>query len=310
MKENRKQFPFAMTLKALIIYIISIIIMGLFFFFVRGDLAGKMLAFIVCPMLIGYLIYAYLKEKKADKNAGTKKAQIIDGSYFESSEWHEGYVRYINEHPFERPKYPDMKKDLLIRFHRREYVMGMLFTLFLMFCCICVFFGQSSVGHYVAAVIGIFFFGIFFYIEFSSYIGMPVRRRLKSNIDYNALNASYRNSQLLTYKKNGLAFGTSHLHGFTEKKIFAIDYRFVEGISRKIVRLKSYEDGIYSKEEYQHFAIIHVKPADSDIINDVEIELNEYQVQMAIDKLSTYKPGEVLQENLSLEEKKENEAVI
>ena len=31
---------------------------------------------------------------------------------------------------------------------------------------------------------------------------------------------------------------------------------------------------------------------------------------MAIDKLSTYKPGEVLQENLSLEEKKENEAVI
>ena len=29
MQENRKQFPFAMTLKALIIYIISIIIMGL-----------------------------------------------------------------------------------------------------------------------------------------------------------------------------------------------------------------------------------------------------------------------------------------
>lgn len=45
-------------------------------------------------------------------------------------------------------------------------------------------------------------------------------------------------------------------------------------------------------------------------IHDVEIELNEFQVQMAIDKLSVYKIGEDFMENLSVNEHKENEAVI
>lgn len=45
-------------------------------------------------------------------------------------------------------------------------------------------------------------------------------------------------------------------------------------------------------------------------VHDVEIELNEFQVQMAIDKLSVYKIGEDLMEHLSVNEHKENEAVI
>ena len=89
-----------------------------------------------------------------------------------------------------------------------------------------------------------------------------------------------------------------------------IDYRLVEGISRKIVRLKKYEDGIYNTEEYQHFAVIHVRLPQSGIIYDVEIELNEFQVQIAIDKLPTYKIGEDLVEKFSVNEHKENEAVI
>ena len=76
----------------------------------------------------------------------------------------------------------------------------------------------------------------------------------------------------------------------------------VEGISRKIVRLKKYEDGIYNAEEYQHFAVIHVRLPQSGNIHDVEIELNEFQVQMAIDKLSVYKIGEDLMEHLSVNE--------
>ena len=84
----------------------------------------------------------------------------------------------------------------------------------------------------------------------------------------------------------------------------------MEGISRKIVRFKKYEDGIYNTEEYQHFAVIHVRLPKSRNIHDVEIELNEFQVQMAIDKLFTYKIGEDLVENLSVNEHKENVTVI
>ena len=300
------KFPFAMTKKSLVVYIASIVLIGPLLFFVRGDMAGKYAACIACPMIIVYLIYAYCKESKADMKAQETKVQYMDGSYFESSEWHEKYVIYLNEHHFEKPKYQSMEMDLLKRFQRREYLVKMILPLFLMFCTLCLI----PLGRYYMAIIGLCLFGFLFWLEFSLYIGMPVRKWLKGDIDYEELEASYLKSQMLFYKTNALAFGTTHLHGFTEKKIYAIDYRLVEGISRKIVRLKKYEDGIYNTEEYKHFAVIHVRLPRSGDIYDVEIELNEFQVQMAIDKLSVYKIGEDLMENLSVNEHKENEAVI
>lgn len=305
MRKNDK-FPFAMTRKALVVYIVFTVLLGLFLFFVIGDMAGKCAACIVCPMLIVYLIYAYCKERKADMKAHETKAQYMNGGYFESPEWHEKYVAYLNEHTFEKTEYQSMKLDLLKRFQRREYLVKMILPLFLMFCTLCLI----PLGRYYMAIIGFFLFGFLFWLEFSLYIGMPVRKWLKGDIDYEGLEASYLKSQMLFYKTNALAFGTTHLHGFTEEKIYAIDYRLVEGISRKIVRLKKYEDGIYNTEEYQHFAVIHVRLPQSGNIHDVEIELNEFQVQMAIDKLSVYKIGEDLRGNLSVNEHKENETVI
>lgn len=87
MKTNDK-FPFAMTKKSLVAYIVFTVFMGLFLFFVRGDMVGKCAACIVCPMLIVYLIYAYCKESKADMKAHETKAQYMNGGYFESPEWH------------------------------------------------------------------------------------------------------------------------------------------------------------------------------------------------------------------------------
>jgi len=293
-------------LKELIIYLVFLVFLGAFFYFVRGDMAGMLVAFMVCPMLGGYFIYAYLKEKKADKKAGVMKGKILDGSYFESPEWHENYVKYINEHPFEKPKYPDMKKDLLSRFHRREYMVGMIFMLFLMVCAGCA----AYMGHYVIGAAGFVIFGLIFGYELYFFMGFPVRKWLRGDMDKRALEASYKNSRMLTCKKNGLAFGTTHLHGFTEKKIYAIDYRLIEGISGKTVRLKTYEDGIFSKDEYQFFALIHVKLPYSGKTEEVEIELNEFQVRMAIDRLALFKTGETLQNETTVTEKKENESVI
>ena len=39
-----------------------------------------------------------------------------------------------------------------------------------------------------------------FWLEFSLYIGMPVRKWLKGDIDYEELEASYLKSQMLFYK--------------------------------------------------------------------------------------------------------------
>ena len=288
-----------MTKKALAVYIVFTVLMGLYLFLVRGDMAGKFAACIVCPILIVYLIYVYRKESKADVNAEQKKTQFISGSYFESPEWHEKYMAYIKEHLLEKPAYQSMKADLLKRFQRREYIFGMMLPLFLLICSLSLI----PMGRYCIAIIGVLLFGTLFWLEFSLFIGMPVRKWLKSDIDYPVLEASYLKSQMLLYKTNALAFGSTHLHGFTEKNIYAIDYGSVEGISRKIVRLKKYDDGIYDTEEYQHFAVIHVRLSENGKAQDIEIELNEFQVQMAVDKLPTYKIGEGLRENLFVNEK-------
>lgn len=133
----------------MVVYIVFTVLLGLFLFFAIGDMAGKCAACIVCPMLIAYLLYAYCKESKADAKAREMKAQYMNGSYFESPEWHEKYVAYLNEHPFEKPKYQSMKLDLLKRFQRREYLVNMILLLFLMFCTLCLI----PLGRYYMAII-------------------------------------------------------------------------------------------------------------------------------------------------------------
>ena len=168
-----------------------------------------------------------------------------------------------------------------------------LFFLFLMCCTVCAIFN----GNYAIVIVGIILFGVLFYMSFSEYMGMPVRKWLKGDIDYDELNRSYINSAMLTYKKNGFAFGTTHIHAFTDKKIYNIDYRLAE-------------DGIYSSEEYKHYAVVHVRLPKSGQIHLVEIELNEYEVQMVIDNFMKYKLGESLVSGIHLTEAKSNEYVI
>ena len=300
MKNNRRKVP-EMTPLKLTIYILVLIAIGLFFFFIQGDMPGKICACTVCPAMVVYLIYAYHKEKSADRSFVDKNENIISGNYFKTAEWQHNYITYRNKYPFEKAMYPDMKKDLLSRFRRREYVVWMLFMAFLMFGSCCLMMQKRFLG-----LIGFLLFGILFCLDFSLYIGTPVRKWLKRDIDYDALEKSYINARFIVYKKNGFAFGTTHIHAYTEKKVYAIDYRLVEGISRKVVRYKKYEDGIYSSEEYKHYAVIHVRLPQSGQIHDVEIELNEFQVQMAIDYLQVFRFGENLKEDISMELVKDN----
>ena len=53
MKTNDK-FPFAMTKKSLVAYIVFTVFMGLFLFFVRGDMVGKCahVLFVRCSLYI------------------------------------------------------------------------------------------------------------------------------------------------------------------------------------------------------------------------------------------------------------------
>ena len=57
MKDNQRKVP-EMTPLLLVVYILVIVAIGLFFFFVRGDMPGKICACTVCSAMIAYFIYA------------------------------------------------------------------------------------------------------------------------------------------------------------------------------------------------------------------------------------------------------------
>lgn len=60
---NNNRFPFAMTLRALIVYIITIVLMGLFLWFIKGGMAGK-----TCAVLLTVItVYRYACKALAEK---------------------------------------------------------------------------------------------------------------------------------------------------------------------------------------------------------------------------------------------------
>ena len=301
---RKNEFPFAKTVSDLIIGI------GIAFFlclilFVVGNFPAKVSAGIAFFIIAGYMIYSFMQEKKADHNALDRRKQMASGEYFESADWHNKYVTYIHEHPFEIIKNTSMKRDLLRRFRHWDYLLWMVFTLFLIF----VFASGMKDGVEVNSILGVCLFGALFFLELLVYMGLPVRKWLRGVSDYDALERSYLNGRGVSFKKSGLIFGTTHIHAYTDRDIYAIDLALVEGISRKIVRLKKYQDGLFASEEYPHFAVIHVKQPKSGRSYDVEIELNEYQVQMVIDRLSSYKAENTPREEIELSEERKDEVV-
>ncbi len=67
---------------------------------------------------------------------------------------------------------------------------------FLMFGSVCLMMQKLFLG-----ITGILLFGILFYFNFSLYIGAPVRKWLKRDIDYDALEKSYVNADSLFIKR-------------------------------------------------------------------------------------------------------------
>ena len=75
---KKEKFPFAMTKKSLVAYIIFTVLMGLFLFFIRGDMEGKLAACIVCPILILYFsIHTVRKEKQMLKLMKQKYSLLL-----------------------------------------------------------------------------------------------------------------------------------------------------------------------------------------------------------------------------------------
>ncbi len=255
----------------------------------------KKQAVIVCVVCLVIAFSSYFREMKANQSAVRKRESVTNGDYFRSPAWKEQYLRYKELHPFEHPQERTLKDDLFRRYRSRETFLYILMYLILLAGTIV---GLCHELNYTF-VIGIGIFGWLLIDSLNTFTGRPVRKWLKHDIDYPALETSYQHGSMLTYKGNGFNLGTTHIHAYTKSTVYAIDYRLVQSITRKMVRAVSYDNTIFD-EEYRHFAVIHVRLPESGNMTQVEIELNEFQVEMILDEFARIKGATATQNEFTV----------
>ena len=256
-----------------------------YLYFVRGETFCKILAVVILPLVIIFAIYSYFHEKKDNRIAEEKATELTSESYYDSVEWKDKYLNYRMKHDFVKPKKKTMKKDMISHCRQREdWVVAVPVSILIALSSVGIY---HEYGIILACVAVLFSIGFFiFYISLST---RGIREWYTHDCDFEMLEKSYLNGKFLFYHRNGIGFGTTHIHGFTKSKVYAIDYRLAENITRKVVRVKEYQDSLYGKSRYEHYAVIHVRLPESGRKTEVYIELDEFQVQMAIDEFKKMK---------------------
>lgn len=271
-------------IKTIISYIVWSIVAGLFLFFMFDELYFKICAFVIPIGVTAFVLYAYSLEKRQDKKAVGKKQDMLSGDYFSSAEWNEKYLKYKMKNPLKSPTGKTMKQDLLNKCRKENFGIVATFGLLIVGSVAGFIYERSFIMLLCIVVFSVFL--AFFYKDFS---GHEVKKWFERDIDFTALEESYLHGGMLTYKANGINLGATHIICYKKKEIYAIGYDIIEDIGRKIVRVKNYENNVYSGDEYRHHVSISVRDPKSGKLTDIGIELNEFQVQMVIDEFHRIK---------------------
>ena len=82
-------------------------------------------------------------------------------------------------------------------------------------------------------------------------MGSAVKKFLKQQTDLTEIENSYTKGKMLSLGDNGINIGSSYIVIYTHKSIYAIDNNTVQDMTRKMVRVKQYEDNL----ETQYVAV-------------------------------------------------------
>ena len=153
------------------------------------------------------------------------------------------------------------------------------FGLFLIFGSCCIPLHYAGIKEIITAVFGILI-GIFIFYEhgFRNFIALPVRKLYQENYNIEAVEDSYNNGKMMFHKKNGINIGDKYTLIYSEKEIHVISNFSIQNITHNLTRVKTYVNSTFDSDEYQHKLCII---ADREYL----VELNEYQVETAINEL-------------------------
>lgn len=263
----------------LVIGIVSSIVLPPLLIYLRGGIP-IVFGFILSPILIAYFIYNFFREKKSDRKAKEIKTDFTDGSYLNSAEWREKYQKYTEKHDFEKIHSKGMKSDLQRRYRKMASVIMSLFGIFMIFGSFCMPFADAGGGEILIAVFGILL-GIFIFYEmgFKNFLAKPVRKLYQENYDIKSIEDSYNNGKMMSHKNNGINISCEYTLIYSEKEIYVINNFSIQEVTHHLTRVKKYVNDTFEGDEYQHKLQVRANN------REYFVELNEYQVEIAINEL-------------------------
>lgn len=270
--------------KNLILVIITavcvfVVLGGIYFF--TGDIKYLVIAVISMIPLIFYAIFAFFKEKRQDKSSEKDKQEFLSGAKYRQQEWKTAYFQYKEKHSFETISKRGMVYDLKKRYRKHDFVCirsGILLTI----GSILIFFiPMTEIKDKAVAIFGILFGGVIFSIGVHGLTSGPVQKFLKQQADLTEIERSYAKGKLLSFGNNGINVGSSYTVIYTQKNVFAIDNNSIQDMTRKMVRVKQYEDNLYSGQEYRYYVSLIYKAPEGKT-KAIDVRLDEFQCEMMI----------------------------
>ncbi len=241
-----------------------------------------LLCAIVAPTLMTVSsLHAFFKEKKQDKNSEFDKQKFLSGAKYRQSEWKKAYYQYKEKHTFETISKKGMKYDLKKRYRKKDFGYIRIGILLIIGAILILFIPMTEVKDKVAAIFGILCGGVIFSIGLHGLTSGPVQKFLKRQVNLTEIEKSYVKGKMLSFGDNGINLGNSYMIIYNSENVFAVDNNNIRDMTRKMVRVKKYENSTYSGQEYRYYVSLIYKTSDGKI-ETVDVRLDEFQCEMMV----------------------------
>lgn len=263
----------------------AVILVGIYFF--TGDIKYIVISVLAPVFLIIYAIYTYFKEKRHDKISEKDKQDFLSGNKYRKKEWKTSYYHYKENHSFETIHPKGMVYDLKKRYRKRNSsfmrigILLIIGSLLILYLSVENKYNVIEAKDIVAAFFGIFIGAVIFSLGLHDYIGGPVQKFVKNHSDLSEIEKSYNKGKMLSFGNNGINLGSSYTVVYNQKWIYAFENDKIQDMTRKMVRVKQYEDNLYSGQEYRYYIRLIYKTYDGRT-ESADVRLDEFQCEMMI----------------------------
>ena len=256
------------------------VLSGVVYYF-TGDYKYIVIAVIAMIPLIIFAIFAFFKEKRHDRSSEKDKQEFLSGAKYRKKEWRTAYYQYKEKHTFETISKKGMKHDLKKRYHKKDF--GYIRSGFLLTIgsVLILFISKTELKDKAAAIFGIFCGVVIFSIGFHGLISGPAQKFFKQQAELAEIEKSYIKGKMLSFGNNGINVGSSYTVIYTQNNVFAIDNNKIQDMTRKMVRVKQYEDNLYSGQEYRYYVTLIYTDTDNKT-KAINVRLDEFQCEMMI----------------------------